>query len=97
MTARRAVCRKEEKMTNEEKSKSIAEKFKAAYEPYYSSEGLVETSEIECYDSAMQMAEWKDNQAADAYCKCCNECRDYGIDICNKLEDFMTIMKGGKN
>lgn len=80
-------------MTNDEKAKAIAGKRKACYEPYYSPDGWVETSELECYDSAMDMAEWKDNQAAAAYCKCCDECSDHGIDICDKLKDFMELIR----
>lgn len=79
-------------MSNEDKAKKIA----IINQEYYESGSIrCVSSEKECYDSAMEMAKWKDYQAADAYCKCCNLCRGNGINFCNKLKDFMTIMKGG--
>lgn len=81
-------------INNKEKAKEIAR----INQEYYESGSIrCISSEKECYDSAMEMAEWKDDQAAAAYCKCCNECDDHGLDICKKLEDFMTIMKEGEN
>lgn len=43
------------------------------------------------------MAEWKDNQAAAAYCQCCDtrECEDYESDTCDWLEKFKKMLKGG--
>ena len=65
-------------MNNDEKAKAIAGKRKACYEPYYAPEGWVETSELECYDSAMDMADWKD--------------KEYG-ELINKLIDELNTAK----
>lgn len=56
------------------------------------------TSESDCYKAAMEMAEWKDEQAAAAYCKCCDtrECEDYESDTCDWLEKFKKVLKGGR-
>lgn len=57
-----------------------------------------ETAALIAQQSAMEMAKWKDNQAAAAYCKCCytRECEDYESDTCDWLEKFKKILKGGK-
>ena len=50
-------------MTQEEKAKEIARKNRINY--YEGDIGWgdrIKSSEEECYDSAMEMAEWKDNQ-----------------------------------
>ena len=50
-------------MTNEEKSKEIAQNNRINY--YEGDIGWgdrIKSSEEECYDSAMEMAEWKDEQ-----------------------------------
>lgn len=74
-------------MTNEKKSKELALEF-------------FETSvwHNDVKDALIKMAEWKDNQAAAAYCKCCDtrECEDYESDTCDWLEKFKKILKGGK-
>ena len=52
-------------MTNEEKSKEIAQNNRINY--YEGDIGWgdrIKSSEEECYDSAMEMAEWKDEQFA---------------------------------
>lgn len=83
-------------ISNEEKAKRIAEACNMAYLAMENDGGVYEVDSFaDCEQSSMLMAEWKDSQAAEAYCKCCNECKDHSIDICNKLKNFMTIMKGG--
>ena len=50
-------------MTNEEKSKEIAQNNRINY--YEGDIGCgdrIKSSEEECYDSAMEIAEWKDEQ-----------------------------------
>ena len=46
-------------MTNEEKAKEISHIYFLEYEDEVMGE---ETSEAECYNSALKMAEWKDEQ-----------------------------------
>lgn len=83
-------------MSNEDKSREIANNncthANCSHGEHYF------TSELDCYKAAMEMAEWKDNQAAAAYCKCCDtrECEDYESDTCDWLEKFKKILKGGK-
>ena len=50
-------------MTNEEKSKKIAEQNLMTYVALENDGGTYEVnSEDECYQSAMEMAEWKDDK-----------------------------------
>ena len=49
-------------MTNEEKSKEIAEFHQCPYRVRSNGDSKIEYSITECYDSAMEMARWKDKQ-----------------------------------
>lgn len=49
-------------MTNEEKAKEIAEFQKCPYYVNNDEDPEIEYSITECYDSAMEMAMWKDKQ-----------------------------------
>lgn len=71
-------------MTNEEKASELAHDF---------FETSVWHNDVKA--ALIKMAEWKDNQAAAAYCKCCDtrECEDYESDTCDWLEKFKKVLK----
>lgn len=49
-------------MNNEEKASKIAKQHKLNYTVRYNGVTYTDSSEAECYNSAMDMAQWKDEQ-----------------------------------
>jgi hypothetical protein len=70
-------------MTNKEKSGQISQHHKNFY---YLESGTPTTSALECYHSAMEMAEWKDEQIAFAlsFLKPRLSANEYAI-VCERL------------
>lgn len=83
-------------MSNEEKEKAshIAEVCNMTYLAMENDGGVYEVDSFaDCERAAMIMAEWKNIQAVEAYCKCCDTRECEKSDTCDRLEKFKEVMQ----
>lgn len=64
-------------MKNEEKASKIAKQHKLNYTVRYNGVTYTDSSEAECYNSAMDMAQWKDEQVKQIQEREIKACNDY--------------------
>lgn len=82
-------------MTNEEKAREITKKN---YSEMLTVNRQYIDFEDDCYDSALEMARWKDESAKFAFCKtiCPKNCRLSFGQSCVMLDSFIKELKKGE-
>ena len=78
-------------MTNEEKAKEIAHNNRINYYEGDIWGDRIKSSEEECYDSAMEMAEWKDKQFVQEKEKLIDNVCEW---LKNNIDDYMMTSEG---